>query len=281
MGTYITTKKGRIFYIHDTPGNKGTIIGVHGLTGNHKQLHYVQEALSGAYRFISYDIRGRGNSGPANTNSSIAAHAEDLLDLIDTLRVERPILLGYSMGGYISALVASRLPGVEALVLLDGAGLADHGTRELVLPSLERLEKAYSTPEQYVEEARNLYSNLQIDWNEHLEEIARYEIKVEEGIWRHKSDRACIEQDFESFYDFQPDQIFPLISCPVFLLIATGKIGGKCPLFKEEAYHKAKELMKNIQTEYAPVNHYELVFNQQPEVFERIQRFLSSKEVTS
>ena len=65
----------------------------------------------------------------------------NLLDLIATLEIERPILLGYSMGAYISAIAASRLANTESLILLDGAGLADESTRQLVLPSLERLKK--------------------------------------------------------------------------------------------------------------------------------------------
>ncbi|VEF46663.1 alpha/beta hydrolase fold protein [Bacillus freudenreichii] len=281
MGQYVTTDKGRTFYIHDTPGNRGTVIGVHGLTGNHKQLHYYQEVLASAgYRFISYDLPGRGNSGPATEDSSINAHAQDLLDLIDTLSIQRPILLGYSMGAYISAVAASRLADPEALILLDGAGEADEDTENLVLPSLGRLVKAYESPDQYAKEAKSLYTGLGVHWNAHMEDVVRYEIREYDGVWRNKADAGTIRQDFDSFYDFRPEKVIPEVRCPVFLLIATGSLGNKGPLFKEEGYAKTKDLLSDVHAETSPVNHYELVFNRQPEINEQVQSFLSHKGVT-
>ena len=272
---YVTTNSGRTFYIRETPGENGTIIGSHGLTGHHKQLRHYQEAFSGTYRFISYDILGRGNSGPAPEGSSIDTHANDLLDLIATMEIKRPILLGYSMGAYISAIAASRLSDVEALILLDGAGRADDGTRQLVLPSLERLKKTYSTPDQYVEEARMLYTKLNIEWNQQMEEIVRYEITEEDGVWKHKSDPGIITRDFDSFYTFHPEKILPLIQCSAFLLVATGSIGGKGPLFQKGGYAQTKKWISDLHTEVTSVNHYELVFHKQPEIIEQIQTFLS------
>lgn len=280
MDKMIKTKKGSSFQIYDTPGAQGTVIAVHGLTGNHRQLRYYQEALSPDSRFVSYDLRGRGNSGPAAEDTSIFTHAEDLLDLIESLGIKRPILMGYSMGAYICALAASRLEA-GALVLLDGAGEADDDTRQLVLPSLGRLKKTYPTPEHYVEEAKALYTRLNIDWNDHMEETVKYEIKKEGETWRHKSDPVAIEQDFESFYSFIPEKVLPLITCPTFLLIAEGKIGDKSPLFKESAYRKTGDLLKKITIRHSPANHYELVFNRQPEIIQQIQAFLTRKEVTS
>lgn len=281
MGQYVTTDKGRTFYIHDTPGDRGTIIGVHGLTGNHKQLHYYQEILvSAGYRFISYDLPGRGNSGPAPENSSIHSHAEHLLDLVRTLKIQKPILLGYSMGAYISAVAASRLPDTEALILLDGAGEADEDTRNLVLPSLGRLEKAYESPDQYAKEAESLYTGLGVDWGAHMEDVVRYEIREDDGVWRNKADAGTIKRDFDSFFDFRPEKVFPELRCPAFLLVATGSLGNKGPLFKEEGYDKTKELLPNVRTETSGVNHYELVFNRQPEINKQVQSFLSHKGVT-
>lgn len=280
MGQYVTTKKGRTFYIHETPEERGTIIGSHGLTGNHKQLHYYQKALSD-YRFISYDILGRGNSDPAPKDSSIDTHADDLLDLIDTLKIEHPILLGYSMGAYISAIAASRLDGAEALILLDGAGKADEATRKLVLPSLDRLKKTFASPDHYAQEAKKLYTGLGVDWGPHMEEVVRYEIKEDGGTWRNKSDPDTIARDFESFYTFQPEDVLAQIDCPVFLLTATGSLGDKGPLFKEEGYAETKEAAGNIWTAVTSPNHYELVFNRQPEIIGQLESFLSQKEVKS
>ncbi|MFD1707241.1 alpha/beta hydrolase [Siminovitchia sediminis] len=275
MGQYVTTLKGTVLYIQDTPGEKGTIIGVHGLTGNHKQLHHYQEYFLGEYRFISYDLRGRGNSDPAPAHSSIYTHAEDLLDLIATLGIERPILLGYSMGAYICSIAASRLPEVKALILLDGAGEADDETRELVLPSLGRLGKRYGSPNEYKEEAKRLYTGLGVDWGTYMEEVVLYEIREEAGVWRNKADAPTIIRDFDSFFTFRPESVFPQVACPCFLLTAAGSL-GKGPLFKEKGYVRTKKLIPRIRTKVTTLNHYELVFNRQPDILYTIRQFLSS-----
>ncbi|MEI3611181.1 alpha/beta hydrolase [Pseudogracilibacillus sp. SO30301A] len=274
---FITTNKGSTFYIFDSPGKKGTIIAVHGLTGNHKQFYHFQKAFTGEYRFISYDMKGRGNSDHALAETSIFTHAEDLVDLIETLEIERPILMGYSMGAYLSALVASRLPQVEALILLDGAGEADETTRQLVLPSLKRLEKIYPFELDYVEEVKNLYTNLNVQWNDVLAENVKYDIKKVKNGWKHKSNPGLIKQDFESFYRFEPDKVCTNISCETFLLIATGKILGKSPLFQNIGYNKTREAISNIEVHNTDVNHYELIFNKQPEIIERISKFLTTR----
>lgn len=268
-----------MFCIHETTGKQGTIIAVHGLTGNHKQFYHYQKAMTDKYRFISYDIRGRGNSDPLSDDTSIFTHAEDLIDLIETLDIKRPILMGYSMGAYICALVASQLPQVEALILLDGAGEADDTSRQLVLPSLKRLSKVYSSEKEYVDEVQGLYTNLQVQWNDTLAEIVKYDIKKEDQGWRHKSDPALIEQDFESFYMFDPNNVCTKIQCETFLLIATGKIAGKSSLFKEEGYTKTRDSIDHLETKYTNVNHYELVFNEQPEIVKQIEAFLATKGV--
>ncbi|MFB4165354.1 alpha/beta fold hydrolase [Alteribacillus sp. JSM 102045] len=276
MGEYVTPRSGRTLYVHDTPGDQGTIVAAHGLTGNHKQLHFYQQALFGKYRFISYDILGRGNSDEADPATSIFTHADDIVDLIEALNIDRPILMGYSMGAYICSLAAGRLSNVEQLILLDGAGEADETTQNLVLPSLGRLEKVYSSAEEYVEETKNLYQNLNIHWDSKLEEIARYEIKQDGSNWTHKSDYDLTKQDFESFYSFNPAKVCSAISCETLLIIATGAMKDNKSLFKEESYTETRKNIQHLQTKITPVNHYELVFNKQQDVLEHIQQFLAN-----
>lgn len=275
----ITTKRGYTFHVYDSPGKRGTIIAVHGLTGNHQQFHYYQKALAGKYRFISYDVRGRGNSSQASKDSSIHLHADDLIEIIEKMEIERPILIGYSMGAYICAIAASRLSNIAALILLDGGGEADEQSRQLVLPSLKRLQKVYQSKKQYVDEVKDLYINLRINWNDRLADILKYEIKKIAGGWQHKSSSDLIEQDFESFYMFDHKKIYANIKVNTLLVIATGKIGEIAPLFQETAYMKMRERIQQLETEYTIVNHYELVFNEQLDLIEKIEQFLEKQGV--
>ena len=78
-------------------------------------MHYYAETLKGEYRFIAVDLKGRGNSSEADEETTFFKHAEDIIALINELEIENPILMGYSMGAFISAVVASQLDQVKGL----------------------------------------------------------------------------------------------------------------------------------------------------------------------
>ena len=71
MELYKVEVNGNEIQVADYPGEKGTIIAIHGLTGTHKNMHYYAEQFKGEYRFISLDLRGRGNSAAADSDTSI------------------------------------------------------------------------------------------------------------------------------------------------------------------------------------------------------------------
>lgn len=260
--------------VYDTPGNKGTIIAVHGLTGNHKTFIQYRKYLEEDYRFISYDLRGRGDSSPADEETSLFQHAKDLKTFIKEQEIERPILMGYSMGGYICAQIASEID-VEALILLDGAGTTEERQRALIVPSLSRLEKTYASADDYVNQTRNIYDSLHVKWDADVEEITRYEVKKTADGFRHKSAAAAMEKDFNSFYDFKPANVFDKITCPIFLVIAYGKLGEKEPLFTQETYFETIETARDMTTIEIPANHYTLMFEKQSEVEENLLKFLN------
>lgn len=275
MEEYLHTVNGQTFQLLDSPGEKGTIIAIHGLTGNHKSLHYYRELLAGEYRFISYDLRGRGNSSETDPDTSIESHIQDLIALIGSLQIENPILLGYSMGAFIAATVASRLKQTRALILLDGAAKTTDHQRDIVKPSLNRLSKRHETPESYVNETKAIYTRIGVEWSDVVQANVEYEIKPFEGGWKHKSDSEQILKDFESFYTFDPEEVCSKVSCKTLLVIAKGEIGPYPPLFLEKDYDLTKKSIKQLQTITDDCNHYTLVFHNQPKINETIKSFLS------
>lgn len=57
MELYKVEVNGNEIQVADYPGEKGTIIAIHGLTGTHKNMYYYAEQFKGEYRFISVDLR--------------------------------------------------------------------------------------------------------------------------------------------------------------------------------------------------------------------------------
>lgn len=89
----------------------------------------VTAGLGDRWRIIRYDQRGHGLSDNPSTPCTIDDHADDLLALVDHLRLGPFALVGLSIGGMIAQSLALRAPqGLRTLVLLDTA--AKIGTTE-------------------------------------------------------------------------------------------------------------------------------------------------------
>ena len=77
-------------------------------------------------RIITYDLRGHGQSGVGDGQYSIELFVDDLIALLDHLKITKTILCGFSMGGYIALRAIERNPDrFSALVLCDTMSAAD------------------------------------------------------------------------------------------------------------------------------------------------------------
>lgn len=102
------------------------VIFLHGFPFDKTMWELQLEFLKFTYRLISCDIRGFGKSTDEYTPLSIDLFADDLIKFMDKLKIEKAIVCGLSMGGYISLNALKRFPGrFEALVLCDTQCIAD------------------------------------------------------------------------------------------------------------------------------------------------------------
>lgn len=99
-----------------------TALCMHGLTRNHKDFEPMIAALDGLCRFIAVDVRGRGQSERANDPATYtpATYAGDMVSLLDQLGVEKAALIGTSMGGLMSMVMATTIPKrISGIVMND------------------------------------------------------------------------------------------------------------------------------------------------------------------
>jgi pimeloyl-ACP methyl ester carboxylesterase len=94
---------------------------VHGLGGSHANWLAVGDALAARHRVVAPDLAGFGLTAPEGRSCSVEANAELVAGVV--VQLGRPaVLVGNSMGGLISLLVAARRPAlVEGLVLVGAA----------------------------------------------------------------------------------------------------------------------------------------------------------------
>jgi len=113
----------RISY-RDTGGSGVPVVLVHAATGNSRVWEYQLPAFTAAgYRVVAYDRRGFGRSviDPAGPQPGTAA--DDLLGLINHLRLDRVHLVGTAAGGGVSFDFALSFPErVRSLVVANAGG---------------------------------------------------------------------------------------------------------------------------------------------------------------
>lgn len=98
----------------------------------------VEPLAEAGYRVVMPDLRGHGESPAPDEVASMARHAKDVVELIDRLRLDRVMLGGLSLGGYVALeLYRRHRDRIAALLLLDTRAEADtaegrHQRRETI-----------------------------------------------------------------------------------------------------------------------------------------------------
>jgi pimeloyl-ACP methyl ester carboxylesterase len=92
-------------------GSGPDLVLIHGLSGSLAvwQLHIVPE-LSRNFSVLTYDLRGHGQSDTPPSGYRSRDMAADLLTLLDYLRIERPHIVGHSVGGVVALHLAALHP---------------------------------------------------------------------------------------------------------------------------------------------------------------------------
>ncbi len=102
------------------------IIFVHGFPYNSSMWAQQIKRLKETNYCITYDVRGLGETPPGDGQFTIEMFVDDLLAVIDGLDLHNPVIVGFSMGGYIALRAIEREPErFRALILCDTKAEAD------------------------------------------------------------------------------------------------------------------------------------------------------------
>ena len=107
---------------------KGAIpfIFIHGFPFDKTSWQPQMDFLKSENRVIAYDIRGFGSSTAGRMKKSMQLFGTDLIKFMDALSIEKAIVCGLSMGGYILLNAVERYPDrFEAIILSDTQCIAD------------------------------------------------------------------------------------------------------------------------------------------------------------
>ena len=121
-----------VYYIDVGSSGALPIVLIHGFPFNYEMWRPQIEVLENNFRVIAYDIRGHGNSGISDGQYMIDFFVDDLVGLLNHLKIEKAVLCGLSMGGYIALRTVERNPErVKALILADTQSKPDSNEAKL------------------------------------------------------------------------------------------------------------------------------------------------------
>lgn len=114
-------------------GDGPPVVLIHALGLDHRLWDAQISSLASAFQVLAYDVRGHGASDVPTGPYTISDFADDLVGLLDALGIERPHLVGISMGGMIAQEFALTWPErVASLLLADTASeYNQEGRRQL------------------------------------------------------------------------------------------------------------------------------------------------------
>lgn len=120
----------------EATGEGPPVVILHGLFGSRRNWRRIAQALSASHRVLCVDLRNHGGS-PWAATMSYPEMAADVRMLIETERLDRPVVIGHSMGGKTAMTLALESPAVVGrLIVVD---IAPVSYADRVTPCLETL----------------------------------------------------------------------------------------------------------------------------------------------
>ena len=111
----------------DDVGPGPVVLLIHGFPLDHTMWSHQRSSVGSIYRLILPDLRGHGTSAAPDGIYTVEEMADDVLELLDGLQIDEPVVIGgLSMGGYIALSIAARHPErLKALMLMNTRATAD------------------------------------------------------------------------------------------------------------------------------------------------------------
>jgi lipase len=255
------------------------VICLHGITAQHRAFNALARYLASSRSLVGMDLRGRGDSGKPESGYGLEAHAGDVIRVLDHLGLNRAVILGHSMGGFVALEAALSYPDrVRALVLLDGGWprvevspeeMSEEQKQEAAAieegleRAFRRLDMVFESPEDYL----NFWfpdQNLTLDdLPPDLADYYLYDLEEVEGGYRPKASRAAAEEDSPSVSESSPTaEEMRTVRCPVALVRASeGFFPGSDPVISDgtrDAIAGVLDLRSDTLLEGA--NHYTMLW---------------------
>lgn len=260
-----------VWYPAEPAGEDPTLVCIHGISSSHRAFGWLADALPG-WQIVAPDLRGRGRSADLGPPYGMAAHADDVIAILDHFRLDEVPVLGHSMGAFVAVVLAHRAPDrVSRIVMVDGGlpiptppGLdPDELLQAVIGPAAERLAMRFGS----VEEHREFWARhpaFTAAWGPDLESYVDYDLVGEAPELRSAAVYEAVRDDSTDLHTgtAYAEALRELAHPSVFLRAERGMLDQPGGLFPREAL-AALDLPPDAPRvrEVEDVNHYTIVMS--------------------
>lgn len=259
------------------------ILCIHGITANCRCWDVIASALARRHRVLAMDLRGRGFSDKPSTGYSLENHVRDIHCLLDDIGLDSAVLIGHSLGAYISlAFAAQHRERAEGLILMDGGGQLTQDQWDdistAIKPSLDRLGQVFPSFDVYVEVMKQ--APFLQPWSPAIEGYFRYEVEEVEGGVRSRIQPAHIQEEAGNIRQVNATAFYPMVSCAVLILRATeGILRHDDVVLPEAAVQRmVRDIPNAKRVDIKGTNHFSILFQPNEARDRSILRFLSGDD---
>lgn len=250
--------------IHFEVSGKGyPVVFLHGYGETHAIWDHYRERLSSKYKVITPDLPGFGKSDSLPYEHSLDMVANSVYDCLKRQNVSECIIMGHSLGGYVTLEIAKRFPNIVSHIgLIHSTALSDtEEKKEGRVKSIEFIQK-YGV-------AKFIESFVPMLFHENHKERLKDTIQtiVEEGS---KIPEKTLTDYMLSMRD-RPDSIEFIKEFEGSILFIYGEEDASIPVSLSKSQIK---FMKHPYLKNLPKTGHMGMFEQEEEVYQAISKFI-------
>jgi N-formylmaleamate deformylase len=225
----------RLHYLEYGSDGRPLVI-VPGITSPAITWGFIAERLADGHRVVVLDVRGRGLSDKPKTGFTLPDYAADVAALVEALGLERPDVLGHSMGARITAAFGVLHPDLAGpLIIVDpplsGPGRPEYPTS--LEAFMEQLAKARAGAT--VEDMRPYFPTWDDD---------QLRLRAE---WLPTCDETAVRETWQNFHTEDIFEFLGALHPPALFMY-----GGESPAVSDEGAQEVRETNPSLEIACIP-----------------------------
>jgi N-formylmaleamate deformylase len=262
---------GTRLHYYRTGGEKPPIVLVHGLTDDGLCWMPAAEVLSQSYDVVMVDMRGHGKSEAPEDGYTLTTIATELAYFIQELGLQKPVILGHSMGAITALVLAALFPDLPRHILLEEP--PPFWNFQNISP--DDVEHRNS----FIAWAKGLKRRTRDELIAECHEVNSHWSEAEIGPWADAKHRYSIRVTALALPEDVPSLNFPIllqsITCPVLFISAATERGA---LSGKEDIAKLNEWLPRLQVSHIATAGHSIRRDAFSHYMEVVQKALTSSE---